>query len=401
MCIVSIILNAHADYPLIIVANRDENIWRESLPPELIKGILCTRDAANNAADSTCIGMNTLDGTFCCLTNLGKGGSGDAAQRGLTRGKLVHAFLRDVQSATPLLANKAEYHGFNLVWLNLYEEVPTLFYTTNRFEDGWSGDFTTVDTNRLDCCVTIANDILGDEFVKVPFLENAVLDVLRLHPSKSSKELDLNDARILCEKLGRVMSSSQSVTSPTSLYHWLTKLFHSSQKRRVQPAMKTFLYVGLVSLVLLTLLTCFLLLIDLLSGSGLLLASVVLLAFLAGLLASLRHHTLINRLMVKIDFPPFVQWGTMSQTIILKQRNGELHYFNRDTIEKDPLTNQGTGWLELTRSNAGRGDEMTPTTKLTEKTIDAKSKNAKRRGDWLSYSVLIDARYCVKNDEQS
>lgn len=80
---------------------------------------------------------------------------------------------------------------------------------------------------------------------------------------------------------------------------------------------------------------------------------------------------------------------------------GELHYFNRDTIEKDPLTNQGTGWLELTRSNAGRGDEMTPTTKLTEKTIDAKSKNAKRRGDWLSYSVLIDARYCVKNDEQS
>lgn len=135
MCLILLALRAHADYPLIVAANRDEffnrptrfaEFWPEH--PELLAG----RDLL---AGGSWLGINRR-GQFAAVTNVRNGL--DTQARSKTRGELVTDCLL---SQEPLTANSEVlrriaaqhdlYSGFNLLAGNPHH----LLYTSNRAQD--------------------------------------------------------------------------------------------------------------------------------------------------------------------------------------------------------------------------------------------------------------------------
>lgn len=117
MCILFIALNCHADYPLIIAANRDEFFGRPSRPmhywddqPQILAG----RDLQ---AGGSWLGVNR-HGSFAAVTNFRKpGGSRDDA---LSRGQLVSMWLNNRATRSSFLdhlqSRHQDYNPFNLVF---------------------------------------------------------------------------------------------------------------------------------------------------------------------------------------------------------------------------------------------------------------------------------------------
>lgn len=118
MCFIIFAVNAHADYPLIVVANRDEYLNRETRAaafwddhPDVLAG----RDLK---AGGTWLGI-TRHGRFAALTNYRDASDTDASRP--SRGALVSDFL--VNAERPPAANyiqdvhhgDADYNGYNLV----------------------------------------------------------------------------------------------------------------------------------------------------------------------------------------------------------------------------------------------------------------------------------------------
>ncbi len=115
MCLIALAWQAHPDYPLIVMANRDEFYRRPTTParfwpeaPQLLAG----RDLA---AGGTWLGV-TRQGRFAALTNYRDPAAG-SAQR--SRGLLVSGFLQGRLSAwdyaLAVAGEGLHYGGFNLL----------------------------------------------------------------------------------------------------------------------------------------------------------------------------------------------------------------------------------------------------------------------------------------------
>lgn len=129
MCLIALAWKAHADFPLLLVANRDEFHQRPAAPlawwddqPRVLAG----RDLQENG---TWLGASRC-GRVAAVTNVR---GPDAMLRGArSRGALVADFLAGHQPAVSfaqeLRARAAEYGGFNL----LLHEGDTLLYVSNR-----------------------------------------------------------------------------------------------------------------------------------------------------------------------------------------------------------------------------------------------------------------------------
>ena len=116
MCLIVLAWQAHADYPLVVAANRDEFFARPSLAAAFwpdAPQVLAGRDLE---AGGTWLGISRQQ-RFAALTNYREGGTAQqAAAR--SRGALSADFLSGKQSPVDYLAQVAadseQYNGFNL-----------------------------------------------------------------------------------------------------------------------------------------------------------------------------------------------------------------------------------------------------------------------------------------------
>lgn len=129
MCLILFAYRIHADYPLVLAANRDENYARPTQPagfwddqPRIYGG----RDLESGG---TWLGINN-DGAFAAVTNFRDGNAARHSTR--SRGELVADYLRNGQSpasyVTEVSAKAGEYNGFNLLAGNIDE----LHWLSNR-----------------------------------------------------------------------------------------------------------------------------------------------------------------------------------------------------------------------------------------------------------------------------
>jgi uncharacterized protein with NRDE domain len=130
---------AHARFPLVVAANRDEFHGRAAAPAGFWKdhpGILAGRDLQ---AMGTWMGV-TRAGRFAAVTNY-RGGTEPAAQH--SRGELVTGFLNSPLSPGEFISSlkASDYSGFNL----LVSDRKELWWMSNRdgtprkLEAGWHG----------------------------------------------------------------------------------------------------------------------------------------------------------------------------------------------------------------------------------------------------------------------
>lgn len=129
MCLIALAHRAHPDWPLLLLANRDEFHAREAAPlawwtdrPELLAG----RDLAEGG---TWLGL-TRAGRLAAVTNVRGPDAGQRRPR--SRGALVTSFLRSPDPATALTdalrADADQVGGYNLLMFDGRE----LHYASNR-----------------------------------------------------------------------------------------------------------------------------------------------------------------------------------------------------------------------------------------------------------------------------
>lgn len=133
MCLVVVSFKQHAEFPLLIAANRDEFYKRPAAPLDWWSDaphVLAGRDTS--APDGgTWLGVNRT-GRFAVVTNFRD--PGKESKTAKSRGLLIKRFLSDamptVDFTAELHATRAEYNGFNL----LFGSSDELVYFSNRRE---------------------------------------------------------------------------------------------------------------------------------------------------------------------------------------------------------------------------------------------------------------------------
>jgi uncharacterized protein with NRDE domain len=139
ICLIVIGWKAHARFPLVVAANRDEFHGRPAAPAGFWKdlpGILAGRDLQ---AMGTWMGVSR-SGRFAAVTNY-RGGAEPSAQH--SRGELVTRVLEGTLSGAQYVASieKSSYSGFNLLACDREE----LWWMSNRdgaprkLAPGWHG----------------------------------------------------------------------------------------------------------------------------------------------------------------------------------------------------------------------------------------------------------------------
>lgn len=131
MCLIIFAWQYHPDYPLIVVANRDEYYQRSTEPAhswEQPKGIVAGRDLT---AGGTWLGI-TPEGRFSAVTNYREGLKEEAP---CSRGDLTTNFLKSgisaEQYAQETIDRGDQYNGFNL----LIGSNDQLIYCSNRHSE--------------------------------------------------------------------------------------------------------------------------------------------------------------------------------------------------------------------------------------------------------------------------
>jgi uncharacterized protein with NRDE domain len=117
MCLIAVLRNARADYPLVIAANRDELYARPATAPQILRDSPRVVGGRDEIAGGTWLAVNR-SGFFAAVTNQH---SGNPPNRRLhSRGTLVLdvASAGSIEAAFELLTrtNPAEYNGFNLLF---------------------------------------------------------------------------------------------------------------------------------------------------------------------------------------------------------------------------------------------------------------------------------------------
>ncbi|MBI2381732.1 MAG: NRDE family protein [Gammaproteobacteria bacterium] len=128
MCLIVLALNHHPDYPLILLANRDEFRARPSWPLHWWEdpAILAGRD---EQAGGTWLGV-TRDGRFAALTNVREGGKPRTGTR--SRGRLLLDMLDADDPLTAVRGVEQDlYDGYNLL-TGILSPTPELLWTSNR-----------------------------------------------------------------------------------------------------------------------------------------------------------------------------------------------------------------------------------------------------------------------------
>lgn len=336
MCHLVVGLNAHPDYPFVVASNRDEYSDRSFSDPVVHDdGVLCSID---HRSGGTWLGVHAQRGHFATLTNMdGRGGRG-----AVSRGALTLAFVRDPRTAQLRLERRAQAQGFNLLWCeDVREARPRLSYATNCDpNDPGAPRPPPITTLRAppggSLVFGLGNDLLGDEHVKSPHLEQGLRARLRAcDPGGRSPEALAAGARHLRDALGAMLCRT-SVPAVSSLAV-LDKLVRWTPRRRLQPGARTAMIAG-----------------SLLAAGAALLpgasAARVLLGAGLGVSAGVAHHLRMQHIFV--DLPMLTRrWTTVAQTVVVVDRRGVIHFFGRRTVEGP---SRASTWVEISARSGAR-----------------------------------------------
>lgn len=132
MCLIVLARALHPDYPLILLAHRDEFTARPSLPMAWWPDN-ATLAGTDVAAGGTWLGVHR-NGRFAAVTNV-REGPPQASTR--SRGELVPYWLNNpslsAQQQTDQLTKARQYSGFNLLFGHWQQGQLNLHYGSNRF----------------------------------------------------------------------------------------------------------------------------------------------------------------------------------------------------------------------------------------------------------------------------
>jgi uncharacterized protein with NRDE domain len=179
MCLILVAWKAHAEFPLVVAANRDEFHTRPTEPAHEWEGMTAGRDLESGG---TWLGV-TPGGRFAAVTNYREDrpkGAGD-----LSRGALVTGFLQSETSPEVFLdsldANR--YGGFGL----LVSDLQTFGYFSNRAEE----------VKVLEPGIYgLSNHLLDSEWPKVKRGKETLREILRSPEQMEDRLLDLLADRI-------------------------------------------------------------------------------------------------------------------------------------------------------------------------------------------------------------
>jgi len=184
MCVIVVAWHAHADYPLVVAANRDEFHERPSAAAQFWDD----RPAILGGRDLECMGTwlgMTRAGRFAAVTNVRDGTDTRTGER--SRGLLASGFLGNGTCAEEFAARTAaegnSYRGFNL----LAADSDELWWVSNR-GDG---------PRRLPPGVYgVSNHLLDTPWPKVVRAKARLAEVLEVAPAIDTLfELLADDAR--------------------------------------------------------------------------------------------------------------------------------------------------------------------------------------------------------------
>ena len=183
MCLILFALQQHPEYPLIVIANRDEYYLRPTQAPHFwpeAPEIFAGKDLQ---AGGTWMGI-TRQGRFAAVTNYRD--NLDAPDNAISRGDLCKNFLNSDISAEQFLAQidqqKHRYAGFNL----LVGDSQQLFYYSNK-----QGEIISVPAGVHG----LSNGLLNDPWPKVETGKLALADALKAGLSSPALMSVLLDSR--------------------------------------------------------------------------------------------------------------------------------------------------------------------------------------------------------------
>ena len=135
MCLILTAWQSHPDYPLVVLANRDEFYERPTAPlhwwdEELLAG----KDLADTGSDpGTWLGIHR-SGKFAALTNVRAPSEKNPTAR--SRGEIVTQYLKASHHPEQFLADSkmgmGRYNGFNLLMAQLNQQEQSLYWCSNR-----------------------------------------------------------------------------------------------------------------------------------------------------------------------------------------------------------------------------------------------------------------------------
>ncbi len=143
MCLILTSWQSHPDYPLVVLANRDEFYERATDPMHWWEDhphILAGRDRADVAGESgTWMGLSKT-GRFAALTNVRAPSEKNPDAK--TRGEITAQFLKSSVSPETFIQDTGakfnRYNGFNLLAADLSMPTPSLLWLSNRVQMGQS-----------------------------------------------------------------------------------------------------------------------------------------------------------------------------------------------------------------------------------------------------------------------
>ncbi len=132
MCLIVLARAVHPDYPLILLAHRDEFTARPSLPLHWWPDLDCLAGRDSQAGGSW-LGLSRR-GRFAAVTNV-REGLPEASAR--SRGELITGWLNsqqtDLDNESRRLAQAGQYSGFNLLFGGWQNGRLLLQFASNRF----------------------------------------------------------------------------------------------------------------------------------------------------------------------------------------------------------------------------------------------------------------------------
>jgi len=316
MCMIGFALCEHPDFPFVLYSNRDE-MWKrgtDSTVPSISSDtkIVCGID---KKASGTWMGLNTENGNFSGLTNIGP------ATGAISRGLMCQQFI--INPTEKHLDYRSAYGGFNLIWGNIFSDAPQINYTSNCYPATEKIEI----TRFSDGVHAVGNELFGDERVKSPYMEGQLRRILDGVPSSTYDTISKDSVESLRDQLGVVLTTQQPVDSWGLFLH---KFFAKSLAGRRQPGLH---FTMMIFVLLWTILQ--------LIGVPWILGFTV--ALTVGLSIGLWFHSKMQHLFVSISLPNYA-FGTVSQTIIIKTRGGHVYYYYRKILSVGGRT---SAWTEF------------------------------------------------------
>eukprot|EP01080_Neovahlkampfia_damariscottae_P001421 gene1421-12041_t len=201
MCICSVIINCHPDFPLIVFHNRDEFKDRETQEAFINKQTNILGGVDTKMGGTWC-GVNVKNGDFCMLTNCWSNKL-NPVKNPVTRGFLVSHYLTKEEDGFEYLRKDYDsYQGFNLIYGNIFKP-DSFIYESNRTESIPQKKQVPIEKSLKEGIHVCTNSFLNDKtWPKTDFLTQTLQNYFEEIKDKKISVEELKDKiiQIMCSR---------------------------------------------------------------------------------------------------------------------------------------------------------------------------------------------------------